>query len=98
MTHLTSNVLKADEHGFMMLPNGLLLVREYPEGDYDTIDAANPNLDNLRHTLYEARECGLVEADASIFLLPDGRTINIDAQDDSADRSEDRLRLMENGF
>lgn len=68
--------LLADD-GLMTLPDGTLLVRQYPEGDCDTIDAANPNLENLRWALYDARECGLAE-DGSIFLLPDGSTFNID--------------------
>lgn len=74
----TANHLKADGYGFMTLHDGTLLLRQYPQGDYDTIDAANPDLENLRRALYDARECGEVPADVSIFILPDGSTINID--------------------
>jgi hypothetical protein len=66
--------LKADEYGQITLYDGTLLVRIYPAGDCDTIDAANPDMENLRHALYAARECGEVPPDVSIFILPDHKT------------------------
>jgi len=44
------------ENGMLCLYGDLLLVR-YPEGDCDSIDASNPDMTNLKHALYDEREC-----------------------------------------
>lgn len=72
-------LLIADESGLLTLPNGDLLICRYDEGDCDTINAAEPDLNNLRRALFDARECGEIPSDCSIVMLPFGGTFDIDA-------------------
>lgn len=73
-----SNVLRADPRdGQMLLPDGTPLFHRYPEGDYDSIDAMNPDMDQLYAALYDSRECGEVP-NVSAFILPNGEEFNID--------------------
>lgn len=43
------------EDGHLTLFGEMLIVR-YLEGDCDTIDADAPDMDNLKHALFDARE------------------------------------------
>lgn len=53
------------------------LMVAYPSGDYDVIKWPNPETDNLRSALYDAREMGLIP-DVGEVVLPDGATFTID--------------------
>lgn len=54
-----------------------VLLYYYPEGDVDTINAKNPNLDHLASALYDCRESGLIPSDTTLAMLPDGSTVII---------------------
>jgi hypothetical protein len=69
--------LIADEFGFVCLPDGGLLICHHPEGDVDTINAKDPDIKNLRRALYDCRECGLIEPNVEVFVLPDGSTLKL---------------------
>jgi hypothetical protein len=53
---MTTHIIKCDEHGDATLYGELLICR-YLAGDCDTIDFKNPNMTNLKHALYDLREC-----------------------------------------
>ena len=54
-----------------------VLLYYYPEGDVDTINSKNPNLDHLASALYTSRESGLIPSDTTLAILPDGSTVII---------------------
>jgi hypothetical protein len=57
--------------------DNVLLLRRYDAGDCDTINWPNPDTDNLRAALYDAREMGLMPNDNNV-MLPDGSVFAID--------------------
>lgn len=52
------------------------LIFHYPEGDVDTIDVNNPNMEQLESCLYDHREMGLLPSDCSTVELPNGKLVN----------------------
>ena len=56
----------------------ILIVRRYDAGDCDTIAWPNPDQENLRSALYDAREMGQIPGDTTSVLLPDGSEFTID--------------------
>jgi hypothetical protein len=61
-----------------MFPDGLtILTRVYDAGDCDTIRWPNPDLENLRGALFDAREQGFIP-DLGVVKLPDGSEFKID--------------------
>lgn len=50
-THILGN------HAGRMTLFGTVLYVQYPEGDYDTICATEPDMENLKRALYDVREC-----------------------------------------
>lgn len=51
-----------------------ILMRQYDEGDCDTIRWPMPNIENMKAALFDAREMGLLEG--SEVLLPNGKAIS----------------------
>lgn len=72
-----SATLQRSEGGELLTPDGELIVYRYDDGDVDTIDANEPDLDKLHHALYDARECGEVP-NVRVFILPNGGNITLD--------------------
>jgi len=66
----------ARKHGWPDDKNQLL-VCHYDAGDCDTIKWPNPNKENLRSALFDAREMGLIP-DEPYVELPDGKLFGID--------------------
>lgn len=58
--------------GMLALPNGDVLVCRYSAGDCNTIDAAEPNQEDLHLALYDEREIGGLPADCRSVELPNG--------------------------
>ena len=54
-----------------------ILVCRYDAGDCDTINWPNPNEENLRRALYDARETGVIP-DVQLVTLPNGLEFSID--------------------
>lgn len=73
-------VLGVDEQGNLTL-DGELLICRHDEGDCDTIDAAEPDMDHLSRALYAARECGELPPDQSYVTLPDGTQFDFERWD-----------------
>ena len=56
----------------------VLLMRGYDAGDCDTIHWPNPNEENLRAALFDAREQGFIP-DLPTVILPDGTEFTIES-------------------
>lgn len=64
--------------GDLYLDPEKILLCIYPAGDCDRIRAKNPNQNNLRSALYDARETGELPLDCKSVLLPSGAAFYID--------------------
>jgi len=63
--------------GVMHIDAATLLIRFYSDGECDTIEANEPNEENLRAALYDERETGGLPADCTEVYLPNGRLFKL---------------------
>ena len=66
-----------DGNGTLFLPNKTILLVRYASGDVDTISTENPNVENLRNALYDAREMGEIPNVPAVYL-PCGKEFRIE--------------------
>ena len=76
---MEEKVTLLDENGTLYLPSRKILLVMYPAGDVDTISTKNPNVENLRNALYDAREMGDIPNVPSVYL-PCGKEFQIEQE------------------